>query len=78
MTNLKIIFKKRGSEETKVTVPLQSIHFSIKYVPKELRAQLDSLGIDIGKSAELAREKALTGNLIEIETSTFSLILSVE
>ena len=78
MTNLKIVFAKKGSEEISVVIPIQSLHMGIKYLPKDVRVNLDKLGIEIDQSAELAKDKALKGTLIEIKTTSLRLSIDVE
>jgi len=78
MTNLKIEFKAKGSEETTVTIPLQALHVAVKYLPKALEAHLNKLGIDIGQSTELGKDKALRGVFIDIETPNSKLKISAE
>ena len=78
MTNLKLVFAKKGSEQISVVIPIQSLHVGIKYIPKDVRVNLDKLGIQIDQSADLAKDKALTGTLIAVETPTLKLSIAVE
>lgn len=78
VNRLNIQYKAKGAEEMKIKIPIQFINIGVKYLPKDIKASLDKLGIDICQSSDLIKDKALRGPFIEIETLTLKLIISVE
>ena len=80
MKNLTIEVYKRGQREAekKVTVPLTSLHVSLEFMPKNIKASLDADGIDLTRCDGLIKEKDLRGTLIEIENPKEKLVISLE
>ena len=80
MRNLKIEVFKPGQEkpERAITMPLTSLHISLKLLPKKIMSLLEKEGIDLSKCSELVKEKDLKGTLVEIENPNERLVISVE
>jgi hypothetical protein len=80
MKSLKIQVYKRGQRETEktVTVPLTSLHVSLEFLPKNIKASLDADGIDLNRCERLTKERDLRGTLIEIENPKEKLVISLE
>ena len=78
MENLTILFKPKGSQESKITIPIKALNVGIKFLPKELRSTLDTLGIDLEQTKEIAKDKALKGTFIEIENPGLKLVISTD
>ena len=80
MKNLRIeIYKPRQKEPEKtVTIPLTSLHISLKLMPQKIKASLEAEGIDLTVCSDLTKDKNLRGTLIEIERRGETVVISVE
>ncbi len=80
MKNLKIEVFEPGQEkpERTITMPLASLHISLKLLPKKIRSTLEKDGIDLRGCNELVKEKDLKGTLIEIKNPNEKLVISIE
>ena len=64
--------------EKTITIPLSTIHISMRFLPKDIKAFLKKEGIDMGKFSELNKEKNMRGTLIEIQNPTEKVVISLE
>ncbi|MFH1702108.1 MAG: hypothetical protein ABIB41_01585 [Nitrospirota bacterium] len=80
MKHLKIDVCKSGQDkpERSVTMPLTSLHVSLKLFPKKIKATLEKEGIDLSQCSELVKEKDVKGTLIEIENPNEKMVISIE
>ena len=80
MKNLKIELYNPGQKEPEktVTIPLTSLHISLKLMPQKIKSSLETEGVDLTQCEELTKEKDLRGTLIEIERRGETLVISVE
>lgn len=80
MRNLKIEVFEPGQEkpERTITVPLTSLHISLRLLPKKIQSTLEKEGIDLRGCSELVKEKGINGTLIEIENPNEKLVISIE
>jgi len=77
---LKIHIYKPGKKEpdTKITLPLSSLHISEKLLPSRVKASLESEGINLSELSGLFAKDGPKGTLIEIENATEKLEIIVE
>ncbi len=77
---LKIYVYKPGKKEpeTKITVPLSSLHISEKLLPSKIKASLTNEGIDLNELSGLFAKEGPKGTLIEVENATEKLEIIVE
>ena len=61
-----------------ITIPLSTLHVSMRFLPKDIQAFFKKVGIDIGKCSEFTKEQNLRGPLIEIQTPTEKVVISLE
>ena len=62
-----------------ITIPLSTIHVSMRFLPKDIKAFLKKEGIDMGKFSDpLTKEQNLRGPFIEIENPTEKVVISLE
>ena len=81
MKNLKIEIYKSKSEakaEVAVTIPFGAISVSMYLLPKRVRTILDKEGIDLTICKDLVKEQKVTGKIIEFETPSERMIISVD
>ena len=80
MKKLKIEVYRAGEKEPAktITMPLTSLHISLKVMPQEIKSSLETEGVDLNVCSELNKEKSVSGILIEIENSREKLVISVE
>jgi len=80
MRNLKIEVFEPGQEkpERTITMPLTSLHISLRLLPKKIKSTLEKEGIDLRGCSELVKEKGINGTLIEIENPNEKLVISIE
>lgn len=77
---LKIHIYKPGKKEpeTKITIPLSSLHISEKLLPSRVKASLSTEGIELNALSGLFAKEGPKGTLIEIENSEEKLEIIVE
>jgi len=77
---LKIHIYKPGKKEpeTKITIPLSSLHISEKLLPSRVKASLSNEGIDLKELSGLFAKEGPKGTLIEIENAEEKLEIIVE
>ncbi len=81
MKNLVISLYKSKSEkkpESVVTIPLTTIHIAMKLLPKKIKNVLEREEIDLLQCKELPIVKDLAGKLIEVESPSEKMVISVE
>ncbi len=80
MKNLKIELYNPGQKEPEktVTIPLTSLHISLKLMPQKIKSSLETEGVDLTQCSEFTKEKDLRGTLIEIERLGEKVVISVE
>ncbi len=75
---LRLYRTQEGKPETAITIPLNSLHLSMQFIPKKVKSFLEKEGIDLKQCEDLTKEKDLKGTIIEIETSSEKVVISVE
>jgi len=77
---LKIHIYKPGKKEpeTKITIPLSSLHISEKLLPSRVKTSLSTEGIDLKELSGLFAKEGPKGTLIEIENAEEKLEIIVE
>jgi hypothetical protein len=80
MAKLKIrVYKTDPTEpETVVTIPLAVVRIATKLMPKKARAALENEGIDLNEIASLAEKQDVKGELVEVETQTERIVITIE
>lgn len=80
MEKVKIHIFEPGKAEadTKVSIPLASLHVAINVLPKKVKTALDREGIELNGLSELIGKKSKKGELIEIENAQGKLSILVE
>ena len=80
IAKLKIRVYKTGltEPETVVTIPLTVVRMATKLIPKKARAALENEGIDLNEIANLVEKQDLKGELVEVETVTERIVITVE
>ncbi len=78
----KLMIQLHKRQETKpeitITIPLNSLHMSMQFIPKKVKSFLEKEGIDLKQCEELIKEKDLKGTIIEIETPGEKIVISVD
>ena len=70
--------RQEAKPETAITIPLNSLHMSMQFIPKKVISFLEKEGIDLKQCEELTKEKDIKGTIIEIETLGERMTISVE
>lgn len=80
MQTLKIHISKTGKNEpdTKISLPLSSLHISEKLLPSKVRAMLKTEGINIGELSALFGKQGPKGTLIQVENANEKLEILLE
>jgi hypothetical protein len=78
--NLKIHVYEAGKAEPdkKITIPLSVLHLADKLIPKKTKASLEREGIELISLSELFGKKGPKGTLIEIESTSEKLVISID
>jgi hypothetical protein len=69
---------QEAKSETAITIPLSSLRVSMQFIPKKVKLFLEKEGIDLKQCEDLTKEKDLKGPIIEIETPSEKVVISVE
>ena len=79
MSELRLQLYNRGDAIPRkvVTLPLRTLELSLRLLPTELREVLKEEEIDLASCGDLFKERGLDGTLIEIETASRRLVMSV-
>ncbi len=80
MQTLQISFYRpnKNDPETRIKIPLSSLHISEKLLPSKAKASLEREGIDLNHLSELFAKQGPKGTLIEIETAEERIVISIE
>lgn len=80
MQTLKIeIYKpSKNDPETRIKIPLSTLTISEKIIPRKVRASLEREGIDLHELSSLHAKQGPKGTLIEVETASERIVLSIE
>jgi len=68
----------QSEPETVVTVSAAALRTALRVVPQKIRESLERHGIDLGQLASASAEDCPAGTLMEIETATERLTVSLE
>ena len=68
----------KGEAETRVTIPLASLHVALGVLPRKVKTALDREGIELSGLSELIGKKSKKGELIEIENAQGRLAILIE
>ncbi len=80
MKKIIIWITKPGSKEseTKITLPIHTLNISEKLLPKKVKESLDKEGIQLSVFMNFSSQESPKGELIRIESSRETLVISVE